>query len=172
MSNVIGRGIQKVRLNNTGAKDTTTSAITSDNSCLNDLGTYNASSSGYNEYDIIYDSIFSQDNESDRYEQQPKAIKVYNGRGYNSVVAGDFNLSNYTQPLVFKGSDGTDNTINVPVPQFNNGSATSGLIVNGSTKTLSLDVKRDDTISNDTGYGYKLSITGSASIFAPTTGGT
>ena len=168
MSNIIGRGIQKVRLNNTEANDTKTEAITDDNSCLNDLGTYNASASGVNTYDIIYDSIFEQDNDSNKYyEQQPKAISIKNGRGYNSVVAGDFNASNYMQPLVFKGSDGTDNTINVPVPQFNNGSATSALSINGNSRRLYLNVaKQTDQ------YAYSLSIAGNeTSIYAPTDAG-
>ena len=171
MSNVIGRGIQKIRLNNTDANDTKTTAITSDNSCLNDLGTYNASSSGVNTYDIIYDSIFEQDNDSNKYyEQQPKAISIKNGRGYTSVVVGDFDLSNYIQPLVFKGSDGTDNTITVPVPKFNKDTAnTSALSINNTNKTLSLNVKP----ASDN-YSYNLSIVGdeNVSIYAPTTGGT
>ena len=170
MSNIIGRGIQKIRLNNnTDANDTKTTAITPDNSCLNDLGPYNTDASGVNTYDIIYDSIFEQDNDSDTYyEQQPKAISIKNGRGYKSVVAGDFNLSNYTQPLTFKGSDSTDDTINVPVPQFNlSDSNSSDLIINGSTKTLKLSVTpRKDSYAYDLGL-----ISNATNMYAPTDAG-
>ena len=169
MSNVIGRGIQKIRLNNTEANDTKTEAIDDNNSYLNDLGTYNTSASGTNAYDIIYDSIFEQENDSNKYyEQQPKAISIKNGRGYDSIVTGDFNLSNYTQPLIFKGSDSMDDTINVPVPQFNlSDSNSSDLIINGSTKTLKLSVTpRKDSYAYDLGL-----ISNATNIYAPTNAG-
>lgn len=168
MSNVIGRGIQKLRLNNTDAIDTKTTAIDGNNTCLNDLGTLNTEASGVNTYDIIYDSIFEQDNDSNRYyEQQPKAISIHNGRGIanmqptGSVVAGT--MSTLKQSVNVTYSDGATTSFDMPIPSFTAASSNS-LTINGATKTFSLGVS-----SASDKYGYALSITGpTTSIYAPT----